>query len=351
MSYCNGIFVAVAVQGPNRVMRSTDGGLSWSSVGASSGVPGNVETPWNAVTYGAGTFVAVGDNILRAIRSVTALAEPPTDLVVTRSNGLLAVSWAAPADGGSPITSYTATASPGGASCTSTGDPPATSCTITGLTNGTPYTVTVTATNAVGTGPPSAPAGPFTPNPIPGAPATVTGTPGDGQVALAWTEPSDGGSPITSYTATASPGGATCAAQPPATSCTIGGLTNGTTYTVTVTATNAFGNGPPSQPVGPFTPGLPPSGQLTINGGALATTSPDVRLAIATADYAGLMRFRTGEGAWSGWTAATPTTSYAIDVPVAGTPDHLGPAPRSQWRRRIAPLRQRHYLRPIRRHR
>lgn len=60
------------------------------------------------------------------------------------------VSWAAPGwNGGSAVTGYTATASPGGATCSSAGS----SCTITGLAAGQTYTVTVTATNARGTGP------------------------------------------------------------------------------------------------------------------------------------------------------------------------------------------------------
>jgi hypothetical protein len=72
------------------------------------------------------------------------------------------VSWQAPAsDGGSPITVYTATASPGGKTCSST---KALWCTITGLTNGTAYTFTVKATNAIGTGPASASSRPVTPD-------------------------------------------------------------------------------------------------------------------------------------------------------------------------------------------
>jgi hypothetical protein len=58
------------------------------------------------------------------------------------------------------VTGYTVTASPGGRTVTTTG---ATTATVTGLTNGTPHTFTVTATNAVGTGPASAPSAPVTP--------------------------------------------------------------------------------------------------------------------------------------------------------------------------------------------
>ena len=72
----------------------------------------------------------------------------------------------APSDGGSPITSYTVTPFIGATAqtpTTVTGTPPATSTTVSGLTNGTAYTFTVTATNAVGTGPASAASNPVTP--------------------------------------------------------------------------------------------------------------------------------------------------------------------------------------------
>lgn len=79
----------------------------------------------------------------------------------------------------------------------------------------------------------------------PSAPTIGTATAGDGQANVTFTAPgSNGGSDITTYTATANPGGATgnCAG-PAACTITVGSLTNGTAYTFTVTATNAIGTG------------------------------------------------------------------------------------------------------------
>jgi len=85
--------------------------------------------------------------------------DAPTAVKAVPGNTQATVSFTAPANGGSPITSYTVTSDPDGKTKTGTTSP----LIVTGLTNGTGYTFTVTATNAVGTGDPSAASDSVTP--------------------------------------------------------------------------------------------------------------------------------------------------------------------------------------------
>jgi len=89
----------------------------------------------------------------------------------------------------------------------------------------------------------------------PDAPTGVSATSGgNATTTVSWTAPSDGGSAITSYTATSN-AGQTCSNA--TTSCSVAGLTNGTPYTFTVTATNAIGVSDPSAASAAATPGAP----------------------------------------------------------------------------------------------
>lgn len=100
-------------------------------------------------------------------------------------------------NGGSPITNFTVTSSPGGMIASGLAVP----MTVTGLTRGVTYTFTATATNAVGTSTPSAPSNAITAIDAPGAPTVGTLTKqANGSLRVTFTPPADnGGSAITQY--------------------------------------------------------------------------------------------------------------------------------------------------------
>ncbi|HEY7403596.1 MAG TPA: fibronectin type III domain-containing protein [Candidatus Angelobacter sp.] len=136
---------------------------------------------------------------------------------------------------------------------------------IGGLVNGATYTFIVSATNAQGTSAFSAPSNPVTPIAItvPGAPTGATATAADSQATVSWIPPANNGNAtITSYTVTANINGIATGITARTvngniTSAVLTGLTNGTTYTFTVHATNSKGNGPESAPSNAVTPTRP----------------------------------------------------------------------------------------------
>ena len=206
---------------------------------------------------------AVGTGVASSVMSVTPRTVPGTPTTVTGNadNGFANIDWVAPDDtGGAPITGYRIESSTDGTNwvtVVSNTNWSGTGASVWSLTNGTPYQFRVSAINAAGAGSPSAASASMTPRTVPGAPTGVTATAGNAQATVTWGVPGNGGDPITSYTATASPGGATCTST--GTSCTISGLANGTAYTFTVRAANGAGSGPASTPSAPVTPTAPPA--------------------------------------------------------------------------------------------
>jgi Right handed beta helix region/Fibronectin type III domain len=174
---------------------------------------------------------------------------PVGNLAATAGIGQATVSWTAPAStGGSPITGYAVTPYLGtSAQPVTTVAASAVSATISGLANGATYTFTVTATNALGSGPATSSNAVTLPT-VPGSVTNLKVTTGPKQTAtVTWSAPlSDGGSPVTQYSGSAvSTGGSHTFSVPPAQmSVSYSNINPKVKWTFTVSATNAVGTGP-----------------------------------------------------------------------------------------------------------
>lgn len=116
---------------------------------------------------------------------------------------------------------------------------------------------------------------------VPGAPTGVTATSGNGQATVSFTAPAfTGGAAITGYTVTSSPGGftGTGAASP----ITVSGLTNGTSYTFIVTATNSAGTGAASPASSSVTPSAaaPTITSVTVPANGTYTTGQNLNFTV-----------------------------------------------------------------------
>ncbi|WP_219835403.1 S-layer homology domain-containing protein [Paenibacillus sp. R14(2021)] len=121
------------------------------------------------VTHASGSMngyayrvVVKGDVISNAaVLTVHTAPSAPTNLVATAGNGQATLTFTAPSNnGGSAITGYKVTSTPGNITVQGTASP----ITVTGLTNGTAYTFTVKAINSVGSSAASASSNAVTPS-------------------------------------------------------------------------------------------------------------------------------------------------------------------------------------------
>ena len=117
--------------------------------------------------------------------------------------------------------------------------------------------------------------------PVPWAPTNVSAISGNASATVSWTPAFDGGRSIVFYVIKASPGGTTTTVNGSQSSAVVTGLTNGTSYSFTVTAANGVGataSGAsnaitPSAWIGQYRP-LPPGRILDTRTGAGGVTGP-----------------------------------------------------------------------------
>lgn len=259
--------------------------------------------------------VGQGSQSLETSSMPVTVPDAPTAVSGVAGNAQVSVSFTPPIfNGGSTINSYTVTSNPG--NFTATGN--ASLIIVTGLTNGTAYTFTVTATNAVGESLPSSLSSPVIPITVPDAPTSVLATEGNTQASISFTPPVfDGGTPITSYTAISTPGGFTgTGINSPI---MITGLTNGTTYTFKVKATNIVGDGPLSSSSNQVTLSTEPSAPVnlasTVLGSSigLSWSEPSSDGGTAIIDYVIEYQLSTG-GVWAVFADGLNTNTTATVV-------------------------------------
>jgi uncharacterized protein (TIGR02145 family) len=268
--------------------------------------PINVTGLTNGTAY---TFTVVATNSVgssvasAASTAVTPSTVPsaPTSVVATAGNSSASVAFVAPTNnGGSALTGYTVTSNPNGITAFGSTSP----INVTGLTNGTAYTFTVVATNSVGSSVASSASTAVTPATVPSAPTAAVATAGNSSASVAFVAPTNnGGSAITGYTVTSNPGNISVSGTTSPINLT--GLTNGTSYTFTVVATNAVGSSVASSASTAVTPATVPSAPTA----AVATAGN------SSASVAFVAPTNNGGSAITGYTV----TSSPSNISVSGT--------------------------------
>lgn len=257
----------------------------------------------------------------------------PAAPTAVRGDASATVSWVAPANNGSAITSYSLDYSSNSGSTwtnwSTTLAAGATSETVTGLTNGTAYVFRMTATNSIGTSANSSSSTAVTPAALPGAPTLGTLTPGAANVALTWTAPANtGGFAITDYTIEySSNSGSTWTAfahtASTSTSITVTGLTNGTSYVFRVKAVTSIGTGTASATSAAqlvaAAPGQPNAPTIS-NGNTQATATWTAPASNGCAITAYKIEYSSNSGStWTVFSSSVSTLSSTVTGLTNGT--------------------------------
>ncbi|NKZ42433.1 Ig-like domain-containing protein [Shewanella algae] len=178
---------------------------------------------------------------------------------------------------------------------------------------------------------------------VPGAPTSVSAVASDASATVSFSAPaSTGGAAISSYTVTSSPGGLTASGA--GSPLTVSGLSNGTDYSFTVSASNTAGTGPTSSPSNTVTPkasqsisfnnpgaqsfGTTPTLTATASSGLTPVFSSN-STGVCTITTTGTLSFvsagscsiNADQAGDSGYNAApTVTQSFTVNAVVPGAP-------------------------------
>jgi hypothetical protein len=172
------------------------------------------------------------------------------------NNGAANVTFT-PSVSGDSATSFTVVSTPGSYTAIGASSP----ITVTGLQSNIGYTFAVTATNSAGSSAPSSSSSLITATTVPQAPTINSVTGKSAKVDVDFTNGETGGKSISTFTVTRSSGGTTTGASSPI---SVTSLTGGTSYTFTMTATNANGTSISSNTSNSATP-------FSISGGITQT--------------------------------------------------------------------------------
>jgi titin len=234
----------------NAVLLSSVKGYNYSlNSGAVTGFIGATQSPLVITGLNNGTSYTVSlravnaagqgaaSNTLAAVSLPQTIPEVPVINTLTYGDQSFVVSYTAPYNGGSAITKYQYTLDDSTYVDVSANSNP---FTVSGLTNGTSYNIKMRAVNAIGTSASSALSGPVEPKRVPDAPTITSAIYSNQGGTISFSTPEyNGGSPITGYSYSLNGAASISISSSPI---ELSGLTNGTTYSITVKAINIVGS-------------------------------------------------------------------------------------------------------------
>ena len=271
-------------------------------------------------TQGLGTSSPASDAVV-----VGAVPGAPTDVAVTRTSPASAsVDMTPGPNDGSAVTAYRGQCNSSDGGSPNGNNSSTLPVLVSNLTVGKHYTCVGYAFNAEGMSAASDPSAEFVAASAPDAPDQPSITVLHGAASVTASDGNNGGAPVTSYhaTCTSTDGGATKSATRTVQPVVVSGLDDGKTYTCTLLATNALGDGAASASSDPFVPhdGIPEPPTDVSAVGDFDTGAIHVEFAELADGGSPITSFDVTCTSTNGGTTITESgASSPIDVP-GGTP-------------------------------